>query len=111
LLSGDDLLKVLDALASPHRLRIIALLHGRRMHVSLLAREAKMSRPLLIMHLKRLQTAGLVTSRLELSGDGKAMNFYEGTPFMLELSPETVVKAAKTLTDKKEPDRGEPRTR
>lgn len=72
--------------------------------MSLLARKAKMSRPLLIMHLKRLQNAGLVTSRMELSDDGKAMNFYEVTPFMLELSPKSVAEAAKTLTVKKQPD-------
>lgn len=72
--------------------------------MSQLAREAQISRPLLIMHLKRLQNAGLVRSRMELSDDGKAMNFYEVTPFMLELSPESVAEAAKTLTVKKQPD-------
>ncbi|MGI6492032.1 MAG: ArsR/SmtB family transcription factor [Pelotomaculum sp.] len=99
--SGDELLQMMEALANPHRLQIIALLTGRRVHVSQLAREARISRPLLYMHLKRLETAGLVTSRMELSEDGKAMNFFEVTPFVLYLDPERIKEAAKTLTIKK----------
>lgn len=98
--SGDDLLKVLEALANPHRLKIIALLRGRRVHVSLLAREAKISRPLLYMHLRRLEQAGLVTSNLTLSSDGKALNVYELTPFALHLDAESIAEAVKTLTAK-----------
>ncbi|WP_243120816.1 winged helix-turn-helix domain-containing protein [Pelotomaculum sp. FP] len=99
--SGDDLIKMLEALANPHRLQIIALLTGRRVHVSQLAREAMISRPLLYMHLKRLENAGMVTSKMELSEDGKAMNYYEITPFALHLSPESIAEAVKTLTIKK----------
>jgi predicted transcriptional regulator len=39
------------------------------------------------MHLKKLEDAGLVTSRLELSEDGKAMRFYEVADFDIPLSP------------------------
>ncbi len=92
------MLKILEALANPHRLRIIALLTGRRIHVSQLAREVMISRPLLYMHLKRLEKAGLVTSKLELSEDGKAMNYYEVKPFALYLNPESITEAVKTLT-------------
>jgi DNA-binding transcriptional ArsR family regulator len=96
--SGDELIKMLEAMANPHRLKIIALLVGRRIHVSQLAREVMISRPLLYMHLKRLESAGLVTSQLELSEDGKAMNYYEVIPFALHLSPESVAESTKTLT-------------
>ncbi len=99
--AGDDLIKVLEALANPHRLRIIALLAGKRIHVSQLAREVMISRPLLYMHLKRLENAGLVTSKMELSEDGKAMNYYEVTLFAFHLSPESIAEAVKTLTIKK----------
>jgi len=99
--SGDDLIKVLEALANPHRLRILALLAGKRIHVSQLAREVMISRPLLYMHLKRLENAGLVASQIELSEDGKAMNYYEVTPFALQLSPESIAEAVITLTIKK----------
>jgi len=99
--SGDDLLKILEALANPHRLRIIALLAGRRVFVSQLAREMKMSRPLLYMHLQRLESAGLVSSRLELSDEGKAMRYYEVVPFALHLSPERIAEAAETMGETK----------
>ncbi len=98
--SGDELVKMLEALANPHRLRIIALLNGRRIHVSQLAREAMISRPLLYMHLRRLESAGLVIGRMELSEDGKAMNYYEVKPFAVHLSPENIAEAVKTLTAK-----------
>jgi DNA-binding transcriptional ArsR family regulator len=69
-LSGDDLLRVLAALANPHRLQIVAALAQGRNYVSQLARELGISRPLLHMHLQRLEVAGLVTGLLELSEDG-----------------------------------------
>lgn len=76
------------------------MLSGRRIHVSQLAREAMISRPLLYMHLKRLENAGLVTSKIELSEDGKAMNYYELIPFMLNITSESITEAVKTLTIK-----------
>jgi DNA-binding transcriptional ArsR family regulator len=94
---GDELVRVLAALANPHRLRIVALLVRGPVHVSGLAREVHLSRPLVHMHLKRLEAAGLVAGRLELSDDGKAMRFYEVTPFAINLTPELVGEAARTL--------------
>jgi DNA-binding transcriptional ArsR family regulator len=95
--SGDELVRVLAALSNPHRIRIVATLARGTVHVSQLAREVGLSRPLVHMHLQRLEAAGLVTGRLEVSQDGKALRFYEVTPFALELTPETVVAAADTL--------------
>ena len=98
-LSGDRLLAVLAALASPHRLRIIAALASDgRNYVSQLAREVGISRPLLHLHLQKLEAAGLVTSKLELSRDGKALNYFEVADFAFELRPSAIVKAAKSLT-------------
>jgi DNA-binding transcriptional ArsR family regulator len=97
--TGDQLLTVLAALASPHRLRILAALKANgRNYVSQLAREVGISRPLLHLHLQKLEEAGLVTSKLELSGDGKALNYFEVVEFDFELTPSTIVKAAGTLT-------------
>jgi DNA-binding transcriptional ArsR family regulator len=98
-LSGEQLLNVLAALANPHRLRIIAALNEGRNYVSELARVLGMSRPLLHMHLQRLEAVGLVTGSLELSDDGKAMRFYDVAPFLLRLDPARVAEAAKTLDD------------
>ena len=96
---GDDMLKVLAALANPHRLRVIAALVGGRNYVSQLARELGMSRPLLHLHLQRLEAAGLVIGKLELSADGKAMKYFEVAPFSIVLTPEGIAEAAKTLSD------------
>jgi predicted transcriptional regulator len=100
---GDHLLAMLAALANPHRLRIIAALAtGGRDYVSRLAREIGISRPLLHLHLQKLEEAGLVESRLELSADGKALNYFEVTDFGLELTPAAIAEAAKSLTVKPE---------
>lgn len=101
--SGDRLLSILSALDNPHRLRIVALLHsGGRNYISQLAREIGISRPLLHLHLNKLEEAGLVSSRLELSEDGKALNYFEIAPFGLELTPSSIADAAKTLTPRPE---------
>jgi DNA-binding transcriptional ArsR family regulator len=94
------MLVVLGALANPHRLRIIAFLgsYGRN-YVSQLAREVGISRPLLHLHLQKLEHAGLVSSKLELSGDGKALNYFEVTDFGFDLSPSTIAEAVKSLSN------------
>jgi len=100
---GDRLLTVLAALANPHRMRVVAALAGGgRRYISQLAREIGVSRPLLHLHLQKLQDAGLVTSQLELSKDGKALNYFEVTEFAFRLTPAAIAEAAKTLTVKPE---------
>ena len=100
-ITGDQLLAMLAALANPHRLRIIAVLtSGGRSYVSQLAREIGISRPLLHLHLQKLEEAGLVSSRLELSHDGKALNYFEVEPFGVELTAAAIAEAAKSLTSK-----------
>jgi predicted transcriptional regulator len=94
---GDDLLRVLATLASPHRLRVVAALVRERNYVSRLARELGISRALLQVHLRKLETAGLVSAHLELSEDGKAMKFYEVNQFTFTLTPEAIAVAAQTL--------------
>jgi DNA-binding transcriptional ArsR family regulator len=96
--TGDDLVEMLAALANPIRLRIVATLAGGRDYVSHLAREIGISRPLLHMHLQRLEAAGLIVGHLELSEDGKAMKFYEVADFDLHLTASTLVEAVRTLT-------------
>jgi predicted transcriptional regulator len=99
--AGDRLLAMLGALANPHRLRIIAALtSGGRNYVSRLAREIGISRPLLHLHLQKLEDARLVSSRLELSRDGKALNYFEVVNFDIELTPVAIAEAANTLTTK-----------
>ena len=85
---------MLAALANPIRLRILAQLAEGRDDVSHLAREIGVSRPLLHMHLQRLEAVGLVVGSLELSEDGKALKFYDVAPFDVHLTAATVSAAA-----------------
>jgi ArsR family transcriptional regulator len=99
--TGDQLVEMLAALANPIRLRILARLGDGRDYVSHLAREIGVSRPLLHMHLQRLEAVGLITGSLELSEDGKAMKYYEVTEFDLHLTPSVLAEAAATLTEER----------
>jgi DNA-binding transcriptional ArsR family regulator len=97
--TGDQLLRILSALGSGPRLQIVASLVPGRNYVSQMARDLQISRPLLHLHLQRLEKAGLVRGTLELSDDGKAMKFYEVTPFAISLTPEAIARAVETLSD------------
>jgi len=97
-MTGDALLRMLATLANPHRLRIVSELSAERNYVSRLARELGISRALLQVHLRKLEAAGLVTASIEVSDDGKAMKFYQVTPFAVNLTPETIMTAARTLS-------------
>ncbi|WP_220347250.1 ArsR/SmtB family transcription factor [Microbacterium bovistercoris] len=104
--TGDQLLVVLSTLANPHRMRILASLTKAPTYVSALAREIGISRPLLQVHLRRLEAAGLVASELRLSEQGTAMNYYSVQPFEIRLDPDAVARATTTLTDRKDDDHG-----
>jgi len=101
-LSGDELILILNALSNPNRIRIISKLADGRKYVSQLAREVKMSRPLLYMHLKILKSAGLVKSDLELSLEGKAMNYYQLIHFDFHITDKFISEAADTVSIKEE---------
>jgi predicted transcriptional regulator len=94
----EDLLATLTALANSHRMRVVAELWTGRVHVSELARRLGLSRPLLYMHLDKLEKAGLVTGHLELSEDGKAMKYYELAPFEIHLSAAAIAEAVRDST-------------
>jgi len=97
-LDGDRLVALLAAVSHPQRVRILGALGQGRTHVSELARQLGMSRPLLYLHLRKLELAGLIAGQLELSADGKAMKFYDVVPFDVRLGPAVFVKAANTLS-------------
>jgi len=97
-MQAEQLISTLAALANPHRLRIVAALaRSGRDYVSRLAREIGISRPLLHLHLQKLEEARLVRSKLELSADGKALNFFELVPFEIALTPDLILAAADSL--------------
>ena len=91
---------MLSALANPHRLRIVAALaSGGRNYVSQMARELGISRPLLHLHLQKLESAGLVRSELEVAEDGKARNYFTVEPFDIDLTPAAIAEAVQSLTN------------
>lgn len=95
----DELSLIVDALNNPHRLRIIAALSEGRNYVSELARQLGLSRPLLYMHLEKLEKARLVEGELELSEDGKAMKYYQLRSFELTISPDSIARTVNAHTE------------
>ena len=98
---GNELLLILEALSNPYRIKIVAILHEEKRYVSQLARELGISRPLLYLHLQKLEEAGLIKGHHELSEDGKAMKFFEVNPFHVLLDAEVISKASETISIKK----------
>lgn len=99
---GDDLVKICDALSHPVRVKIMGTLSRERQYVSELARLMNISRPLLYMHLQKLEAAGLIRGNHEISEDGKAMKYYEIKAFDLHLTPDALYEYSKTVTVKRE---------
>ncbi|MEU8662224.1 ArsR/SmtB family transcription factor [Actinoplanes philippinensis] len=97
-MTGDELVSLLAALASPHRLRILAALTDGRTYVSELARRLRMNRPLLYMHLQKLEAAGLVTGELVTAADGSSVKYVEAVPFVVTLDLDAIAAAARTVT-------------
>lgn len=97
-------MSVLTAIANPLRLRIVAELAADRVHVSELARRLGISRPLLYMHLDRLEKAGLISGHLELSEHGKAMKYFELAPFELRLTAEDIARAVRASANSDQED-------
>lgn len=93
----DEYLKLFDALSNPIRLRILGILFHDRQYVSELARQLNISRPLLYMHLRKLEEAGLVEGSAEISPSGKANKFFQCTDFHVELDMEMIAALAGTI--------------
>ncbi|MFG2501924.1 ArsR/SmtB family transcription factor [Streptomyces sp. NPDC048441] len=94
-MDSEELLAFLSAVGHAQRIRIITELAPGQLYVSELARRLGVSRPLLYMHLERLEKAGLVVGRLELSDDGKALKYFELAPFDVRLNLETILAAVR----------------
>lgn len=91
-------MRLFSALSHPQRIRILATLARGRRYVSELAREVGLSRPLLYMHLQRLEGVGLIAGSLEVSTEGKAMKFFSAVPFAFQVSLAQVAAAATSIT-------------
>ncbi|MCL2499056.1 MAG: winged helix-turn-helix domain-containing protein [Defluviitaleaceae bacterium] len=92
-----ELTKLFDALSHPMRIKIMGALYEQRRYVSELAKYMNMSRPLLYMHLRKLEEAGIVAGSYEISNSGKSMKYYEVIPFDICLNPELLKELAKNI--------------
>lgn len=98
-LGYEDYVKLFDALSHPMRVKIIGILAEERQYVSELARMVNISRPLLYMHLKKLEVAGIITGCHEISQSGKAIKYFAVNPFDIHLTPELMMALSKAIPD------------
>ncbi len=89
----DELARKLDALGHPLRLRIIAALTPKEMYLNEIANNLAVSRALAKIHLKKLEKADLVKSRIVLAqGEAKALRYYELRDFDVHVNPRILKK-------------------
>lgn len=98
--SGDEFITLCDSLSHPIRIKILGILHQNRQYVSELARMVNISRPLLYLHLRKLEQANLVKGNHEISVDGKAMKYYEVLNFDISINPDVLFELSKSVTIK-----------
>lgn len=90
MIDESTLIEIASALGSPQRLALLKTLAHSATHVSQLARDVQLSRPLVHMHLKILERAGLVRGHAEISDDGKALKIFELTEFTITIDPKLI---------------------
>lgn len=96
-LGYEDYIKLFDALSHPMRVKIVGILAEERQYVSELARMINISRPLLYMHLKKLEAAAIIKGYHEISESGKATKYFELKQFKIQLTPELLTELSKTI--------------
>ena len=93
----QSLAELLNALGNEHSLKIIAILAGSECYVSELAKEVGISRPLLYLHLKKLENAGLVESEIRhFEAPPYTKKFYKAKNFELILSLDKIKEIVNT---------------
>ena len=95
--SYEDYTKLFDALSHPMRIKILGILSEKRRYVSELAKLVNISRPLLYMHLRKLEDAAIVVGCYEISDSGKTMKYYESKPFAINVTPGLLESLARTI--------------
>jgi len=93
-----ELAKKMKALGHPLRLKIVALLaeEGEDMYLNEIANRLGVNRALAKIHLKKLEGAGIVKSRVVLvEGEARALRYYKLQDFEIHISPELLRKEGK----------------
>ena len=89
--SLKDVAVILAALGHEVRLKILAALADKELYLSEIAKKVCISRALAKVHLKILEKAGLVESKLVLDEKkGKALRYYRAVNFKLTLTLENI---------------------
>jgi len=71
----------------------VSLLAGKEMYLNEIAVSLGVNRALAKVHLKKLERAGLVKSRVELvAGEAKALRYYKLQDFNVNISPQILRK-------------------
>ena len=92
-----SLAEMLNALGNEHSLQILATLAECECYVSELAKEVGISRPLLYLHLKKLENAGLVESEIRhFEEPPYTKKFYKAKNFELILSLDKIKEIVNT---------------
>lgn len=91
-----SLAEMLNALGNEHSLTILAILAKSECYVSELAKEVGISRPLLYLHLKKLENVDLVESEIRhFEEPPYTKKFYKAKNFELVLSLSKIKKIVK----------------
>lgn len=93
----NELARKLDALGHPLRLRIIAALTPEERYLNEIANGLAVNRALAKVHLKKLEKAKLVKSRIVLAkGEAKALRYYKLQDFDIHVNPKILKKEVET---------------
>jgi len=96
----DEVIALCGALSNRHRLSIIAALvsgkEKKKYTISELARELEISRPLLYLHLQKLEEVGLLKGKTELGKGNRARRYYELCDFELCLNGKKIKEMLET---------------
>jgi ArsR family transcriptional regulator len=93
-----EMAKKLQALSHPVRLRIVTLLaeEGEEMYINQIANSLGINRALAKIHLNKLESSGIVRSRIVLvEGEARALRYYKLREFDVHISSEILKKEAK----------------
>jgi len=82
----------LKLLSVEQRLRILALLAERPRYAYEISKELSLSYPLVLLHLKALEKAGLIESEYKVTESMRVRRYYKIKQFKLVLSPEEILR-------------------
>ena len=89
----QHIVKIGETISHPLRLKLLHMLSERERYVYELAKELNVSRQVLYLHLKRLESAGFVESDIRLEADDmRAKKFFRLKEFDISLKIEDINK-------------------